>query len=161
MGKRPFNKAAYDRVDKPANIKLAEILLNKSDYKPLIDLDVELYKKGDAVFTNGKKIIVFENETRDAFDRIVEEFETIHIPIRKQQTPADFYVVWKPDFSQFILIDKKTLDKNRNNIIVDVVCKHERNQSGEYVEDFMDIPKEETQWYIIGPNYKLQKVSYD
>ena len=160
MGKRPFNQAAYDRTDKAANLKLVEIL-SESGYKPMIDLDIELYKKGDAVFTNGKEVVVFENETRDAFDRIVNEFSTIHIPIRKQHTPADFYVVWNITFSQFILITKKTLNKYRNTIVCDVVCNHERNQSGSYTEDFVDIPKDETQWYVIGLNNHLHKVDYE
>ena len=160
MGKRPFNQAAYDAFDKPANTKLAEILLNNGDFKPLIDLDVELYKKGDAVFTDGKKNIVFENETRENFDKIIQDYLTIHIPIRKKYTPADFYVVWRKCFGQFILIKRDVLVKYRESIVT-VECNHEMNQDGSYIEDFVDIPKEETQWYVIGPNYKLQKASYD
>lgn len=160
MSKRPFNEIAYNTFDKPANLKLKEILEVNSNYVPLIDLDKELYKIGDAVFTNGKKYVLFENETRDAFHRIINEFDTIHIPIRKRNTPADYYIVWKTDYLQFILITKKTLNKYRNKIAKDVVCKHEKNQNGEYIEDFIDVPKNETQWYVIGPNCKLQKVPY-
>lgn len=159
MEKRPFNKKAYDNFDKPANKRLFEILINNSNYKPLVDLDLELYKFGDAVFSNGKKIIIFENETRQYFDDILNKFETIHIPIRKKNTPANFYIVWKPDFTQFILIDRKTLDRNLNNIAVDVQC--DNDIIGKYKEDFIDIPKKETQWYVIGKNFKPQKVDYE
>jgi hypothetical protein len=35
------------------------------------------------------------------------------------------------------------------------------NQDGAYDEYFIDIPKEETQWYVIGEGFKLTKVTYD
>lgn len=158
--KRSFNKTAYDKFDKSANIKLAEILQKNSNYKPLVDLGVELYKNGDAVFSNGENIVIFENETRENFDKIVQDYTTIHIPIRKKHTPADFYIVWRKCFSQFILIKRNVLLKYKTNIIT-VQCDHEMNQDGSYIEDFIDIQKKETQWYVIAPNYVLQKVDYD
>ena len=161
MSDRPFNKQAYKELDHPAKIKLVELIENLSGYKLDCDLEVEMFKKGDVRFRKGEKTVLFENEVRDNFDKIVQDYGTVHIPIRKQNTPADFYVVWRNDFSQFILIWKKTLDKYKNNIARDVLCSHEKNQDGPYVEDFIDIPKNETQWYAIGQNFKLHKLSYD
>lgn len=160
MSERPFNKQAYKELDHPAKIKLVELIENTSEYKLDCDLNVEMFKKGDVRFRKGDKTVLFENEVRDNFDKIVQEYGTVHIPIRKQNTPANFYVVWRNDFLQFILITKKTLDRHRNDIVHDVVCNHEKNQEGSYVEDFVDIPKNETQWYVIGMNFKLIKLSY-
>jgi hypothetical protein len=161
MGKRQFNKAAYNAYDKSAKLKLVELIENTSTFKLNCDLNIEMYKAGDVIFKKENKTILFENEVRENFDKIVQDYNTIHIPIRKQNTPADFYIVWRKDLLQFILINKKTLDNNRNNIIHDVICNNEMNQDGPYAEDFVDIPKNETQWYVIGKDFKLIKLSYD
>jgi hypothetical protein len=152
--KRPFNQELYDMFDYSNKKMLKDLIESTTNYRVVEGMDNELYKKGDLVFSNGKKTIIFENETRGRFDEIVEKWDSIHIPLRKQKTPADFYIVWKPDFLQFILIDKKTLNKYRNNIVHDIKCA-----SG-YVEDFIDVDKSETTWYCIGKDYKLQKVPY-
>ena len=161
MGKREFNQKAYDVCDNPAKVRLVELIEATSDYKLFGDLSVERYKAGDVLFKNGDKTVLFENEVRQKFDTIVQKYNTVHIPIRKQNTPADFYLVWRKDFWQFILIDKKTLRKNKNNIICNVKCNNEMSGKVSYIEDFMEIPKEETQWYLIGPNFKLTKLPYD
>ncbi len=160
MSQRPFNKAAYEKYDSPAKKRLIEILEKNSEYVLDCDINTEMYKGGDVWFRKGKKRVLFENEVRADFDKIVNDFSTIHIPIRKQNTPANFYVVWRRDLCQFILIDEKTLKKYKN-AIVEITCKHEENQNGAYVEDFVDIPKNETQWYVIGENLKLIKLSYE
>jgi len=160
MGNRPFNQAAYDAFDKSSKLKLVELIEKTSDYRLSGDLNIELYKNGDVMFKNKNKTVLFENEVRTNFDTIVQTYETIHIPIRKQNTPADFYIVWRNDLWQFILIDKNTLKKYKNSIVT-VKCNNEMNRTDSYVEDFMDIPKEETQWYLIGKEFKLMKVSYD
>lgn len=152
--KRPFNQDLYDMFDNPNKKRLKELIETTSPYRVVEGLNNELYKKGDLVFSNGKNKIIFENETRGVFETIVEKFDTIHIPLRKQNTPADFYIVWKPDLMQFILITKKVLDKYRDRIEHDVKCA-----SG-YTEDFIDVEKSETTWYCIGENFKLQKVPY-
>jgi hypothetical protein len=161
MSKRPFNKAAYNQFDKSAKTRLVEIIEKNYGYVLDCDLDVEMYKGGDVWFKRGGERVLFENEVRDAFDDIINRFPTIHIPIRKQNTPANYYLVWKKDLNEFISINKETLDKNRNNIAHDVQCNHELNQDGPYIEDFVDIPKEETKWFIIGPNLELQESPYD
>jgi hypothetical protein len=158
-GKRQFNKEAYLKYDFPAKKRLVEVFEKNSNYRLDCDLDIEMYKAGDVWFKCLDKRILCENEVRADFDKIVNEFNTVHIPIRKQNTPAEFYIVWKRDLFQFILINKETLDKYRN-AIVEVVCNHEDNQDGAYVEDFIDIPKNETQWYVVGQNMKLIKLDY-
>lgn len=152
--KRPFNQELYDMFDNPNKMRLKELMEKTTNYKVVEGLKTELYKKGDLVFSNGKKRIIFENETRGVFETIVEKYDTIHIPLRKQNTPADFYIVWKPDLMQFILINKKTLNKYRNRIEYDV------NLVSGYTEDFIDIQKSDTTWYCIGENFKLQEIPY-
>ena len=161
MSRRQFNQKAYNVCDNPAKVRLVELIEKTSDYRLVGDLSVERYKAGDVLFKNGSKTVLFENEVRQNFDTIVQKYSTVHIPIRKQNTPVDFYLVWRKDFWQFILIDKKTLKKHKNNIIRDVECNNEMSEEVSYTEDFIDIPKEETQWYIIGPNFKLTKLPYD
>jgi uncharacterized protein YlzI (FlbEa/FlbD family) len=159
MNKRPFNKEAYKKFDGTAKKVLVDLIENISGYKLYSDLNVELYKECDVKFKKGNKIILVENEVRECFDKIVKYYNTIHIPIRKKNTKADFYVVWKNDFTEFIVIDKKILNKYTNNTVT-VTCNHEMNQVGSYIEDFIDIPKKDTQRYII-KNLKLKKLSYN
>jgi len=158
--KRKFNQAAYDAFDMQNKLRLIEIIESNSDYKLFGNINVERYKMGDVLFKNKKKTVLFENETRADFEKIVLNYNSIHIPLRKQNTPANFYIVWKIDLCQFILINKKTLNKYKNNI-VNVKCNYNQNQEYAHDEDFIDIPKEETQWYVIGENLKLIKLSYE
>lgn len=157
--KRSFNKEIYDQVDMSAKLVLKKLIETNSEYTLESDLDEELYKAGDIVFQKGNKKIIFENEVRYDFDRIVESFLTIHIPIRKQNTPAHYYVVWKPDFCQFILIKLKDIRKYFDNI-VEVKCTQEMGSNVSYVEEFIDIPKSETSWYVVGQGYKPIKLDY-
>jgi hypothetical protein len=160
MGKRIFNKAAYNQFDKSAKTRLVEIVEKKYGYVLDCDLDVEMYKGGDVWFKKDGERMLFENEVREDFDKIVKNWPTVHIPIRKRETPADYYIVWRKDFNELISINKETLKKYRDRIVT-VECNHELNQDGPYIEDFVDIPKEETKWFIIGPNLELQEASYD
>lgn len=157
--KRLFNKEVYDQVDMSSKLVLKNLIEKNSEYVLDSKLDEELYKAGDLVFINGNKKVIFENEVRQNFDKIVEQFPTIHIPIRKQNTPANFYVVWKPDFCQFILINLMKARKYFNNI-VEIKCNHEMGSNVAYIEDFIDIPKSETAWYVVGQNHKPIKLDY-
>lgn len=159
MSTRAFNKEVYDQVDMACKNRLKEVIELNSDYRVCDGLNNELYKKGDLAFKNGNKIFLFENEVREQFDNITQKWNTIHIPIRKKYTPADFYVVWNKKLDQFILIDVKKTKSYWDNI-VNVECNHEMSKEVKYVEPFIDIPKKETQWYVINQNNKLQKVSY-
>lgn len=159
MGKRYFNSKVYNEVDMSSKIKLIEIIEANSEYKVCDGLNNELYKNGDLIFNKGNKKVVFENEVRFDFDKITQDWNTIHIPIRKRNTPANFYIVWNKPLTQFILINLNKVKKYWDNVIL-VKCNHEMSQNVDYEEKFIDIPKEETQWYIIGKNNKLQKVKY-
>ena len=72
---------------------------------------------------------------------------------------ADFYLIWSPDLYQFILITREIILKNINNII-NIDCNKEMDESIQYNEDFIEIPKNETTWYVIGKNYELFKLNY-
>ena len=138
--KRPFNQAAYDAHDKRNKTELLSIM-NKKGYELIGDIDEENFKKYDLKFKhkeNGSEIS-FENETRDVFDKIKNIFRTIHIPIRKKNTQADFYVVWNPSMTEMFLIPKDIIEKCKEEI-VDVKCK-EGHVNYEYEEKFIDIPK--------------------
>ncbi len=154
-----MNWSEYHKQDKPSKNWFVEIVHKNSKFRVIEGLNEELYKGGDLIFQHNNKKFSVELEVRDAFDDIVQKYQTIHISIRKKDTPADFYVVLKPDFQQFILIKNKIIKKHMNNV-VNVLCNHEKNSDGSYYEDFLDIKKENTQWYVVGPNHKPIKVNY-
>jgi hypothetical protein len=138
--KRPFNQAAYDAHDKRNKTEILNIMERKG-YDLVGDIDEENFKKYDLKFRHKEtgKEISFENETRDVFDKIKTIFKTIHIPIRKKNTQADFYVVWNPGMTEMFLIPKEVIEKCKEEI-VDVKCK-EGHVNYEYEEKFIDIPK--------------------
>ena len=156
---RKFNKNAYDQCDMPSKLILKKIIENNSDYRLINNINEELYKKGDLIFKKENKLVIFENEVRQNFQKIVGEYFTIHIPIRKKNTPANFYIIWNPEFTQFILINLKKAKKYFNNII-NVKCNNEMNNSVSYSEYFIDIPKNITEWYILQKNDKILKLAY-
>ena len=87
------------------------------------------------------KYIRIENESREDFDKIKNRFSTIHIPIRKKDTKANFYFVWKPNQTECMIIDiDECREFNIFNNIQSVVCSKDRNLSA-YEEDFIDVPK--------------------
>jgi len=155
---RVMNWGEYDEFDESSKEWLVNIIHKNTNYRLHSGLDEELYKKGDVVFIKGNKKLIFELEVRHAFDDIVNKYNTIHIPIRKKETPADYYVVLKPDFQQFILMTNKTIKKYSDNI-TNVYCSGERG-GGSYYEDFLDIKKDDTQWFAVGENHHLIKLDY-
>jgi len=161
MSKRVFDKEAYEKYDRPAKDKLVEVLVKNSNYVLGCDLNTEMYKNGDVIMKNGNKRALFENEARFAFDKITSTFSTIHIPIRKRNTRADFYVVWNYDLTEMIIIKKAIIQKNKDNIERNVWCKNSSYSDGGYYEDFILIPKEDTQWYEIDENLKLIPLGYE
>ena len=154
-----MNWAEYQKYDNSAKEWFTEIIEKNTKYKQHTGLNEELYKEGDISFKYDDRILLFELEVRHAFDDIVYKYNTIHIPIRKVNTPSDFYVVIKPDFQQFILIDSKLIQKNKDKIVT-VRCEKEKNCDTPYIEDFVDIKKEDTLWYIVIKDKKLTKVKY-
>jgi hypothetical protein len=141
---RPFNEEAYKAFDKKNKEILAQIMTKKG-YVLVGDINKEYYKEYDLKFKLGDTELTFENETRVNFVRIRDEFSTIHIPIRKQNTQVDYYVVWKPELDEFFLIDKPTLDKYRTNT-VSLLC-NEYNKAAHYQDSFIDVPKNEAVLY--------------
>jgi hypothetical protein len=138
--KRPFNQAAYDAHDKRNKEELL-FIMEKRGYEIVGDINEENYKKYDLKFKHKESgaEISFENETRDVFDKIKNIFKTIHIPIRKKNTQADFYIVWNNSMTEMFLIPREIIEKCKSDI-VDVKCK-EGHVNYEYEEKFIDIPK--------------------
>lgn len=138
--KRPFNKAAYDMHDKKNKEELLKIMIRR-DYELVGDIKEENFKKYDLKFKHKQtgREISFENETRDVFDKIKTVFKTIHIPIRKKETQADFYIVWNVAMTEFFLIPKEVIIACKEEI-VSIKCK-EGHVNYEYEEKFIDIPK--------------------
>jgi hypothetical protein len=159
MKKRQFNKKLYDKYDKKAKLTLKKVIETNSSFMLVGDINSEHYKVCDLVFSKGDKTISFENEVRENFDEIITKHNTIHIPIRKKDNSSEYYVVWRNDFNQFIMIKGGTIKKYINNV-VNILCKKEEYQDGEFEEKFIDIPKEETQWYVISEGLKLIKLDY-
>lgn len=135
---RPFNQKAYDAFDFKNKVELTKLMLKKG-YQLVGDIHTENYKKYDVKFIKDNIEISFENETRLNFIRIKNEFTTIHIPVRKKDTQADFYIVWKPELDEFFLIDKKTINEYKKNV-VSLVC-NEYDEDNSYLDSFIDIPK--------------------
>lgn len=157
--KRPFNQAAYDAHDNRNKEELLKIMKRRG-YEIIGDIKEEHFKKYDLKFKHTKTgaELSFENETRDVFDKIKNIFKTIHIPIRKKNTQADFYIVWNPKMTEFFLIPKQIIEKCKEEI-VDVKCK-EGHVNYEYEEKFIDIPKKFVTLYCKQENglWKSQKI---
>jgi hypothetical protein len=141
---RPFNKKAYDAFDMKNKKELVDIMTKKG-YELIGDINKEHFKKYDVRFKKGDKFISFENETRVNFIRIRDEFKTIHIPIRKQNTQASFYIVWKPELDEFFLIDEQTITEHKNETIT-LIC-NEFDEDNRYEDSFIDIPKDKAVLY--------------
>lgn len=150
---RPFNKNAYDQCDASAKLKLKEVVEKNSNYRLISDINKEYYKLFDLSFSCNGIIVNYENEVRENFDSIVSYYDTIHIPNRKKETKCDFYIVWKPDLSEFISIEKSVIDKYRNNG-KEVICNKDSRVKESYVDKFFDIPKIETKWFILSTELK-------
>lgn len=153
---RPFNQKAYDAFDMKNKKALVE-MMTKKGYHLVGNINEENYKKYDVKFSNGVKEISFENETRINFTKIRDIFSTIHIPIRKENTLADYYIVWKPEMDEFFLIDMKKIEEYKKNIIT-LMCD-EYNETNRYIDSFIDIPKNQAILYKkINGNWKNIKI---
>lgn len=141
---RPFNKKAYDAFDLKNKKEIVSIM-NQKGFSLIGNLDEEHYKKYDVKFRKGDIELSFENETRINFTTIRDRYPTIHIPIRKQNTQADFYIVWKPEMDEFFLISKDTINECKKDIVT-LIC-NEFNEDNQYKDSFIDIPKERAELF--------------
>lgn len=149
--KRKFNKDAYDSYDHSNKLELKN-LMEKKGYSIMGNINEEHYKKYDLIFKNNdsNETLSFENETRINFDKIKSFYNTIHIPIRKKNTQANYYIVWNTQMTEFFLIPYSVINKHIDNL-VNVKC------SNTYIEDFIDIPKSECQLFIKNKNGNWKK----
>lgn len=135
---RPFNQKAYNAFDLKNKKEILSIMTKKG-YTLVGDLDEEHYKKYDIKFEKDGEEISFENETRMNFTTIRDVYSTIHIPIRKQNTQADYYIVWKPELDEFFLISKDIINEHKKEVVTLICNEFEEDKS--YQDSFMDIPK--------------------
>lgn len=138
--KRTFNKNAYNATDrkcKDATIKMMEA----QGYKVCGDPYKETYKKYDLEFldSNTEKNIKIENEMRENYNLLKTKYSSIHIPIRKKITDADYYLVWKSSLDEFALIEKKFLTSSP---VVEVDCRA-RGEIPAYTEKMIDVQKKD------------------
>jgi len=142
MTERPFNKDAYNSCDNICKVKLNEMLSNKG-YVSKYEINNETFERHDMVFIKDNKEIIFENEMRECFDRIKFNWNSVHIPIRKKNTKANYYIVWNTDCSEIILINTIFFHKSP---IVSINCRS-RNGMPAYTESMIDISKENVDFY--------------
>mgnify|MGYP003350713030 CR=1 FL=1 len=141
---RPFNKKAYDSFDSKNKKELVNMMTAKG-YALVGSIETEHFKKYDVKFTKDGQEISFENETRLNFVTIRDVYETIHIPIRKENTQADYYIVWKPELDEFFMIDKAVIEKYKKEVVT-ILC-NESHVDDSYIDSFIDIPKKEAVLY--------------
>lgn len=141
---RPFNQKAYDAFDLK-NKKELVLIMTKKGYTLVGDINEEHYKKYDVKFTKNGKELSFENETRINFITIRDYYPTIHIPIRKQNTQADFYIVWKPELDELFMISKDIINEHKKETVT-LIC-NEYDEDNSYEDSFIDIPKEKAELY--------------
>jgi hypothetical protein len=153
--KRPFNLKAYNAFDLKNKQELVSIMTKKG-YTLVGELNKEHYKKFDLKFIKEDKEVSFENETRVNFVTIRDVYKTIHIPIRKKDTQADFYIVWKPELDEFFLISKDVINKNKEKMVT-LVC-NEFEEDEVYEDTFIDIPKDEAVLYVKKNNVWKEKL---
>jgi hypothetical protein len=153
--KRPFNLKAYNAFDLKNKQELVSIMTKKG-YTLVGELNKEHYKKFDLKFIKEDKEVSFENETRVNFVTIRDIYKTIHIPIRKKDTQADFYIVWKPELDEFFLISKDVINKNKEKMVT-LVC-NEFEEDEVYEDTFIDIPKDEAVLYVKKNNVWKEKL---
>jgi hypothetical protein len=141
---RPFNKKAYDAFDLKNKKEIVSIM-NQKGFSLIGNLDEEHYKKYDVKFKKDDVELSFENETRINFSTIRDIYSTIHIPIRKQNSEADFYIVWKPEMDEFFLISKDTINESKKDVVT-LIC-NEFDEDNQYKDSFIDIPKEKAELF--------------
>lgn len=146
--KRPFNKIAYNKFDLRCKKELVDMMTNKG-YNLVGDLNEEHYKMYDIKFEKDGDEISFENETRPNFIRIRDVFDTIHIPLRKKGTMADYYIVWKPEYDEFLLIERSVIQEFSKEIVSINCIEYAENEDNVevYHDSFIDIPKNRAKLY--------------
>lgn len=137
--KRPFNKKIYDVVDNKTKIATVELMKLK-DYELAQPLNKENYKDFDLIFYNKNldSYLKIEIELRTAFDKIKEIFKTVHIPIRKINSKADYYIIWSNDLNKVGIINMQEVVKTS---VVKVVCDGVIDEIEQFSENFIDVPK--------------------
>jgi len=151
---RPFNQDAYDACDSKPKVLLNEIM-QKKGYKLLYGLNQDDKEKYDMIFEKDGEKIIFENEVREVFDTIRDKYKTVHIPYRKKESIANFYIVWKNTYDEFILIPFDEIKKSR---LVKVKCK-EPNKNITYEEVMIDVQKNKCQFFKKTNNtWKINKI---
>ena len=143
--KRPFNKEAYDSMDMPSKVALREMMKSKG-YELVGDINKEEYKKYDLMFKQGDEEVTFEIEMRKPFDLIKANYDTVHIPIRKENNQSDWYIVWNIGCTEFALIETA---KIRAHAKGDGLAYIECNEGTDwnYKENFIDVPKDEWEFF--------------
>lgn len=150
---RPFNKEAYDTIDKPSKLALMEMMETKG-YSLVGNIDEESYKKWDLQFVKGEKLVSFELEMRRDFGTIKKYFKTIHIPVRKANNQSDWYIIWNLDFNEFATIETNKIREYSKDNLVQIDCNEGSDLN--YTELFIDIPKEEFKFYKKCGNGKFE-----
>lgn len=147
---RKFNKNAYLDCDLKCKNVLYDIMINKG-YVIVGDINNETFKKHDAEFYHPEKNIIlkFENEMRMNFYSIKNRLSSIHVPIRKKNTLANYYIVWNSDCNEFAIFDTKLLKESP--LEKNVKCHQNKNIS-EYKEDFIAISKKNVSYYKLIDN---------
>lgn len=152
--KRPFNQDAYNVCDYKPKVLLNEIMQSKG-YKLLYGLNQDDKEKYDMIFERGGERLVFENEVREVFDVIRDRYKTVHIPYRKKDSIANYYLVWKNTYDEFILIPFSEIKKAK---LIKVKCK-EPVKNITYEETMIDVPKNKCQFFKKENNiWKINKI---
>jgi len=151
---RPFNQDAYDACDSKPKVLLNEIM-QKKGYKLLYGLNQDDKEKYDMIFEKDGERLIFENEVREVFDIIRDKYKTVHIPYRKRESIANFYVVWKKTYDEFILIPFEEIKRGK---LVKIKCK-EPNKNIVYEEVMVDVQKNKCQFFKkINNTWKINKI---
>lgn len=142
--RRPFNEKAHEVFDLKNKQELVTMMTRKG-YSLVGDLSENFSKLYDIKFIKDGKEIAFENETRTNFNAIRDRYNTIHVPNRKKDTQADYYVVWNVECDEFFLIANETIQKHKGSS-VNVLCD-EFARDYQTLDVFLDIPKEEAELF--------------
>jgi hypothetical protein len=152
---RPFNKEAYDGMDKPSKLALKEMMEAKG-YLLVGDIDEESYKKWDLQFIKDGTVVSFETEMRRPFSAIKNNFKTIHIPIRKANNQSDWYIIWNLECSEFAMIETSKIREYATKNTIEINCNEGTDWN--YTEDFINIPKDDWTFHEKNESGKWVKV---
>lgn len=154
MTKRPFNQEAYNECDLKPKQVLNQIMQLKG-YTLIYGLNEDNKEKYDMIFQKENEKIIFENEVRSIFDEIKNKYNTIHIPYRKIDSIANYYLVWKNNYKEFALI---LFNDIKNSKTVKIKCK-EPNKNEIYEELFFDVPKSICRFFSLNEKTNKWKLS--